>query len=98
MWITVQHGFERITIIINTKIPLQVYNIDARNHGQSPWTDDHNYDLLSADLKLLFDDLGVKNVALLGHSMGGRAMMNFSFKYVSTKSKTRLTKSTTIGH
>lgn len=62
---------------------IQVYAADIRNHGKTARSSAHNYDLLSADLKRFYDEMGIKKAALLGHSMGGRTMLNFSFKYVS---------------
>lgn len=61
---------------------MQVLAIDARNHGLSPKSPEHNYDVLAADLKALYDHLGINKAALIGHSMGGRVMINFALKYV----------------
>ena len=60
-----------------------VYTIDARNHGQSPWTDHHTYDLMTEDLQELCKDLGISKASFLGHSMGGRTMLNFALNNVS---------------
>jgi esterase len=59
----------------------QVHLIDQRNHGRSFHSDDFDYELLVADLKayLLFHDL--KEVYLLGHSMGGKTAMLFAVTY-----------------
>lgn len=61
----------------------KVISIDARNHGDSPHTAQHTYQHLVEDLRSLFDKLNVRKAALLGHSMGGRAIMLFALKYVS---------------
>ncbi len=55
-----------------------VYLPDARNHGQSPHADSHNYFDQAADLRMLFRDLGLKDVTLIGHSMGARTAMLLS--------------------
>lgn len=38
---------------------------------------------MAEDLMGLYRRLGLQKAALLGHSMGGRAMMAFALKYVS---------------
>ncbi|SLN48734.1 Esterase YbfF [Roseivivax jejudonensis] len=52
----------------------RVVAVDQRNHGQSPWSDDHGYPDLAADLGALVDDIGGP-VDIVGHSMGGKAAM-----------------------
>lgn len=45
---------------------------DMRNHGRSPWSDDHSYELMSGDVIELADDLGIPDFFIAGHSMGGK--------------------------
>jgi pimeloyl-ACP methyl ester carboxylesterase len=52
--------------------------VDLRNHGHSPWSDEFSYQLMADDLKELIDDLGIKKMHLLGHSMGGKVAMLFA--------------------
>ena len=59
----------------------QVYLVDQRNHGQSPHSDDFNYQLLAEDLHQFVEDHGLKKAGVIGHSMGGKAAMNFAVKY-----------------
>ncbi|KAK5638698.1 hypothetical protein RI129_012993 [Pyrocoelia pectoralis] len=54
---------------------------DARNHGESPHADHHTYRHLVEDIKHLMKQLGIKKTALMGHSMGGRAVMFFGLLY-----------------
>ena len=49
--------------------------VDARNHGDSPHTDTMTYPLMAADLASLVQRLGLTEVSLAGHSMGGRTVM-----------------------
>ncbi len=56
----------------------QVILVDQRNHGRSPRSDNFNYDLLAADLFDLYSDLKIEKAALIGHSMGGKAVLRFS--------------------
>lgn len=59
----------------------RVIMVDLRNHGHSDWSDEFSYELMTADLKELFDDLNLSDVILLGHSMGGKVAMLFAQKY-----------------
>ena len=58
-----------------------LYLVDQRNHGDSPHSDEWNYEVMVEDLKELLDDEGLDMVYLMGHSMGGKTAMNFAVKY-----------------
>jgi esterase len=58
-----------------------LYLVDQRNHGDSPHSEDWNYAVMVEDLKELFDAEGLDKVFLMGHSMGGKTVMNFAVKY-----------------
>jgi esterase len=64
-----------------------VYLVDQRNHGQSPHSDDFNYKLLAEDLNEFIETNNIKNPIIIGHSMGGKAVMNFAVKYPSVAQK-----------
>ena len=51
---------------------------DARNHGDSPHSDELNYDVLAEDIEALMSSLKIPRALLIGHSMGGRAMMTLA--------------------
>ncbi len=53
----------------------QVHLIDQRNHGRSPHSEDFNYLELAKDVKEYIDSHSLKNVFLIGHSMGGKTAM-----------------------
>jgi esterase len=59
----------------------EVYTIDLRNHGLSPHSDVWNYQVMSDDVYELITDLNLKEVALLGHSMGGKVAMLFAIQH-----------------
>lgn len=59
----------------------RVILVDLRNHGHSEWSDEFSYELMVEDLKELCDELDLKRMILLGHSMGGKVAMLFAAKY-----------------
>jgi pimeloyl-ACP methyl ester carboxylesterase len=58
-----------------------VYLIDQRNHGRSPHSPEHSYNLMSNDLYGFFTHQHIENAIILGHSMGGKTAMLFSARY-----------------
>lgn len=59
----------------------EVYLIDQRNHGDSGWSDDFSYDIMAEDLYEFIKEHQLKEVILMGHSMGGKTAMRFAQKY-----------------
>lgn len=51
-----------------------VIAVDMRNHGASPWSDSHSYPDMAEDLAEVIRAQGGP-MAVLGHSMGGKAAM-----------------------
>lgn len=52
----------------------QVLLVDLRNHGESPWSDVHDYPAMADDLVEVIEAAGGK-ADLVAHSMGGKAAM-----------------------
>ncbi|MEO9651109.1 MAG: alpha/beta fold hydrolase [Roseobacter sp.] len=52
----------------------RVYTIDLRNHGYSPRTTTHSYPEMATDIAELITHIGGP-MQLVGHSMGGKAVM-----------------------
>jgi esterase len=55
-----------------------VYLVDLRNHGHSFWSPAHTYDLMAEDIHGLIEELNLKKIILLGHSMGAKVAMTFA--------------------
>src|SRR6185369_7982129 len=58
-----------------------VFVLDQRNHGQSPHSDEMNYPLMAADVKEFMGGRGVESAVLIGHSLGGKAAMQFALQF-----------------
>lgn len=65
----------------------QVILIDQRNHGHSDWSDAFSYELLAEDLHELIEELGLRKIILLGHSMGGKTVMRYAQQHPETIDK-----------
>ncbi|MGB1002971.1 MAG: alpha/beta fold hydrolase [Salibacteraceae bacterium] len=65
----------------------QVILVDLRNHGHSPWDEDHTYQLMMEDLEELADDLFLDEINIIGHSMGGKLAMKFAQKFPTLMNK-----------
>jgi esterase len=59
----------------------EVFMIDQRNHGESPHNDVHSYDAMREDLLEFMDKQQIESAIILGHSMGGKAVMSFALSY-----------------
>lgn len=59
----------------------QVYLIDQRNHGQSFHDSAFSYDVMSEDLYKFMGEMAIERASLIGHSMGGKTVMEFASKY-----------------
>src|SRR5690349_1540433 len=65
----------------------KIYTIDQRNHGQSPHDDAFDYQSMVNDLLEFLDDRQLKDPILVGHSMGGKTVMNFALQHPERVSK-----------
>lgn len=59
----------------------EVHMLDMRNHGRSFQSDDFSYDLMVQDVVAYCDDKQLKEIVLLGHSMGGKVAMQLACLY-----------------
>lgn len=65
----------------------KVYSVDLRNHGQSPHNDDFDYPAMVEDLNEFVASNRLQNTVIIGHSMGGKAAMNFALAHPDQLSK-----------
>ena len=59
----------------------RVFSLDQRNHGRSPHADAFDYATLAADLATFMDEQTLDTAHIIGHSMGGKAAMQFALTY-----------------
>lgn len=53
----------------------EVHLLDQRNHGRSPHTEEMNYEVMAKDVVDYCNTHDLKEVILMGHSMGGKVAM-----------------------
>lgn len=58
-----------------------VYIPDLRNHGQSPHSTVFNFPALVEDLLEFTEENNLKNIILIGHSLGGIISMHFALQH-----------------
>ncbi len=59
----------------------KTYAVDQRNHGRSPHGNEFNYRVMAEDINELMFHEQIENANVLGHSMGGKAAMQFAGMY-----------------
>lgn len=64
-----------------------VYLVDQRNHGKSLHSADFDYTILAEDLKHFLDEQNISKANLIGHSMGGKTVMQFAQMYPESVEK-----------
>ncbi|KJZ71026.1 hypothetical protein HIM_09580 [Hirsutella minnesotensis 3608] len=52
-----------------------VYALDLRNHGESPHNPRHDYASMAEDVAGFIQDQGLRDVTVIGHSMGAKTAM-----------------------
>ena len=65
----------------------KIFSLDLRNHGQSPHSDDFDYPSMAKDLEEFIDTNELHDPVIIGHSMGGKAAMNFALAHPEKLSK-----------
>ena len=64
-----------------------VYTVDLRNHGLSPHSDQHSYDLMAADVRGFITVHNLAPAVVIGHSMGGKVAMKLATDHPDLVSK-----------
>jgi esterase len=65
----------------------RIFAVDQRNHGQSPRGNDQDYQRMAADLHEFLVEHKLVKPVLIGHSMGGKTVMQYAMTYPGTFDK-----------
>ncbi|NAW50246.1 alpha/beta fold hydrolase [Elizabethkingia argentiflava] len=66
---------------------MPVHLIDLRNHGKSFHSEEMSVEAMVGDIKAYIEYHGLEKVNLLGHSLGGKVVMQFSIVYPESVAK-----------
>lgn len=58
-----------------------VTNVDLRNHGLSPHSDEMDYNTMASDIVELMVTLNIEKAHIVGHSMGGKVAMQLALTH-----------------
>lgn len=72
---------------IASKLNGKHYLLDLRNHEKSPRHPDCSYYAMASDLANFYTSEKIQNAILVGHSMGGKAALQFSIQNPDKVSK-----------
>lgn len=70
-----------------SELGYQIHLVDQRNHGRSFHNENFSYAIMAQDLDKYINHHNLKNVILLGHSMGGKTAMEFATTFKDEVSK-----------
>ncbi|KAG5314194.1 ABHDB protein, partial [Acromyrmex insinuator] len=70
-----KNNWNSLSKTIHQKTKRKVIAVDARNHGDSPHSSNMSYKDMAGDMIQLLKDLDFERAILVGHSMGGSAVM-----------------------
>lgn len=64
-----------------SEVGYKVVTVDLRNHGRSPHVSEMSHELMAEDVKAFLIEHQLQNCTLIGHSMGGKTVMQLAIKY-----------------
>ncbi|KAH8276099.1 hypothetical protein KR044_002167 [Drosophila immigrans] len=73
-----KQNWRSVSKALASKTNRRIFTVDLRNHGDSPHAETHNSRGMSADINAFLAANSITKASLMGHSMGGRAVMHFS--------------------
>jgi len=59
----------------------QIFTLDLRNHGESGHHDDMTYQSMADDVFQFISERSLKDVSVVGHSMGGKVAMQMALQH-----------------
>uniref|UniRef100_A0A1B6E5J2 sn-1-specific diacylglycerol lipase ABHD11 n=1 Tax=Clastoptera arizonana TaxID=38151 RepID=A0A1B6E5J2_9HEMI len=70
-----KNNWKSLCKVFAEKFNRQIFTLDARNHGDSPHTEEFNYKNMVSDVVEFMKGNKLENGILIGHSMGGKTAM-----------------------
>lgn len=82
-----KQNWKSLAKALSQRTSREIYTVDLRNHGDSPHHHTHNFDSMSQDLIEFIRRQDLNEPVLMGHSMGGKAVMATALRAPSLVSK-----------
>lgn len=76
-----KNNWKSLSKRLHNNLKRKIIVVDARNHGDSPHTDEFSYQHMADDVHNFMKEMDIPKATVLGHSMGGRVMMLLALKY-----------------
>ncbi|KAF8589903.1 alpha/beta hydrolase [Ramaria rubella] len=73
-----KQNWRSLSKIFAARLRSDIYSLDLRNHGTSPHSEIMDYSSMASDVLHFFHKHNLRNVSLLGHSMGGKVAMTLA--------------------
>ncbi|OCF34688.1 mitochondrial protein [Kwoniella heveanensis CBS 569] len=81
-----KQNWRSLAKLFASKLGMPVYTLDLRNHGISPHAEPHTYSAMAQDIAHFLSKHNLQSgVNLMGHSMGGKAVMAFALNHSLNK-------------
>lgn len=78
-----KNNWRYLSRTISERTGRKVFAFDLRNHGESPHSDELTNLGMASDLKYFMDQESIDKSVLVGHSLGGKAVIQFALLFVS---------------
>ncbi|CAG8826277.1 28413_t:CDS:2, partial [Racocetra persica] len=77
-----KQNWRSLAKIFAQRLNTRVFTLDLRNHGESPHSEVHNYEVMAKDVVTFMNEHQLKRTFIMGHSMGGKVAMTMALMQV----------------
>ncbi|CAG8766234.1 323_t:CDS:2, partial [Dentiscutata heterogama] len=73
-----KQNWRSLAKVFAQRLNTRVFTLDLRNHGESPHSEVHNYEVMAEDVVTFMNEHQLKRTVVMGHSMGGKVAMTIA--------------------
>ncbi|CAG8537092.1 4687_t:CDS:10 [Dentiscutata erythropus] len=73
-----KQNWRSLAKVFAQRLNTRVFTLDLRNHGESPHSEVHNYEVMAEDVVTFMNERQLKRTVVMGHSMGGKVAMTIA--------------------
>ncbi|CAG8700367.1 6346_t:CDS:2 [Cetraspora pellucida] len=78
-----KQNWRSLAKVFAQRLNTRVFTLDLRNHGESPHSEVHNYEIMAKDVVSFMNEHHLKRTFVMGHSMGGKVAMTMALMQVA---------------